>query len=153
MCFSQFLGKVVSEVSLQTSGKFLVFHDGIEAAYTLLVCSVDGKGSDLDAVSFQLLDIGSEDGLKYPVLISRLFPLTVGDAELLRIVPSCFGHNLVTSVGTAFFVFYMITARSRFYLDDLLHDRCKLLRTDPRLLCYPLVSSFSGGGAQEENSE
>lgn len=142
MCFTQFLGKVISEISLQAFCKLLVFHNGIEAACALLVCSVDAEGSDLDAVSLQLLDIGFEDRLKYSVLISRLFPLTVGYAELLSIVSGCFRHDLVASVGTAFFIFNMIAARSRLDLDDLLHDPFKCLVIYPGMLCYVGVSSF-----------
>lgn len=142
MCFSQCFGKVVSEVSLQTSCKLFVFHDGIETACTLLVGTVDTKGGDLDAFSFQFDDIGFEDRDEYPVLVCRFFPFAVGNAEFSRIEFRGFWHDLVASVGTAFFVFDMIPARRRLDLDDLLYDQCKLLRGDPCLFCDMLVSSF-----------
>lgn len=153
MCFSQFIGKVVSEVSLQTFCEFLVLHYGTETACTLLVCSVDAEGCDLDTVSFQFLDIGFEDGLKYPVLISWLFPLTVRYAKPLSIVPGCFRHDLVSPVGTTFFIFNMVAARTRLYLDDLLHDLFKCFVIYSGIFCYVGISGFSSGSAQEEYGE
>ena len=88
--------------------------------------------------------------MKDSVLVFRFFPLIVRDAQFVCKVPGCFGHDLVASVGTAFFIFYMIVTCGGFYLDDLLDDLRKSFGTDPGILCYLGVCSLRSSSAEED---
>ena len=66
---TQSFWKIVSQVSFQFLAEFLVLHNSLETACTLLVRSVNRKGVHFEPVTFQAAYIVRHDRFKYPVLI------------------------------------------------------------------------------------
>ena len=146
---AQSFWKIVSKVSFEIFAELFVFHDSLEAACALLVRSVNGKGVHFESVTLQTAYIVRHDRFKYSVLIFRLLPLTVWYMQFSGVCPGRLGHDLVTSVGTAFTVVRMIIARSALYFDHFFDDLLHRSRFQSCCLCQFGIGVGGSGGDEE----